>query len=82
MFVIPFVLQPSFGQMCFTAIANLLAVDNPEGAATGKLFSKDKEIFCQKHKKILRQIFSQKMKGKDRQKIERYTDKTTEVIRT
>ena len=30
--------------MCFTAIANLLAADNPDGAPTGKMFSKDKEI--------------------------------------
>ena len=37
--------------MCFTAIANLLSVDNPEGAATGKMFSKDKEIipYVDKH---------------------------------
>lgn len=36
--------QPSFGQMCFTAVANLLATNNPGGAATGKKFSKDKDI--------------------------------------
>jgi Set1/Ash2 histone methyltransferase complex subunit ASH2 len=34
--------QASFGQMCFTAIANLMAQDGCD--ATGKLYSKDKEI--------------------------------------
>jgi len=41
--------QASFGQMCFTAIANLMAME--KGDPTGKLYSKDKEIipYVDKH---------------------------------